>query len=182
MYSLWLIPEDTAFIKYSEVIEGFSKNLKAPYFEPHITLLGGIKNIDDKTMYELSVLAAVTDRFKVKLYQLAFQKAYFRCFYLLAKKNRKLCNLYQEALQIFKEEKDVNNYMPHLSLIYKNMEVSQKKKLIKKLGHSLYGNIQIQSIRLVQTQGKVEDWKLVEEFPLWRKGEKVGEDLAFLHY
>ena len=182
MYSLWLIPEDKSFTKYSDVIEGFSKKFKTPYFEPHITLLGNIKSIDDEAMYGLSVLAAVTEKFTIQLRQLTFQNDYYRCFYLLVEQTPQLYNLYQEAQQIFENNTDKYTFMPHLSLIYHNMGANQKKKLIKKLGKSLNGKIKINRLRLVKTAGAVKDWQLVEEFPFWNKDEQVEENLAFFGY
>lgn len=42
IFSLWLIPKGNIFKKYSRIIRDLSKQYSSPYFEPHITLIGGI--------------------------------------------------------------------------------------------------------------------------------------------
>ncbi|DAZ93796.1 TPA: hypothetical protein N0F65_009918 [Lagenidium giganteum] len=40
--SLWLVPDNDAAIKFSNVINEYAEKLNTPSFLPHMTLLGGI--------------------------------------------------------------------------------------------------------------------------------------------
>ncbi len=166
MYSLWLMPNEVASKTYQDIIYKLSKPLAAPIFEPHITLLSGMDTpILDQTFYELSVLAALTKPFNVSFSNIAYENDFYRSLYMKAHPVDKLIQLQKETKDIFKTVD--YPFRPHLSLLYAELAQKCKPKLAKQLNTKLLKKAQFSSIRLMQTKGKVEDWKLVEEFPFW---------------
>jgi 2'-5' RNA ligase len=166
MYSIWLMPSNKVSSYYSQIIQGLSEQFDTPYFEPHITLFSGIKTeLDSVHFYNISVLAALTNTFDISLYKLCFKADYFRAFYLVANEHEMLNNLNKELQVIFPTVENVA-FSPHLSLLYGEVDVAEKEALALSFGNHLFGKFEAKTIRIMRTEGEVELWEVVEEFPL----------------
>lgn len=59
---------------------------------------------------------------------------------------------------------NIPSYMPHLSLLYGNYPVEVKEEIIKQIGRDQTTQFDISSIHLIKG-GKVEEWRIIKEFP-----------------
>jgi len=81
------------------------------------------------------------------------------------------------AREFFPERNSDPEYTPHLSLVYGDFGLEEKKtKLIPEIESLLEKNtaettsFQVDSIEVWSTQGDVKDWYLVEKIPLQGDG------------
>lgn len=169
MYSIWLMPSDRELMRYQEIIDEFSLQFDSPGFEPHIALFSGIEELADETMYQISVLAALTDIFDLTLSELALKNNYYQALYLKPNANDVLVKLNEELATLF----PLVNYTfkPHLSLLYGNISRENKEAFLKQSDSTILGNFQAMTLRVVKTVGEVEMWQTVEEFPLYHKDQ-----------
>jgi myosin heavy subunit len=96
MYSIWLMPSDRELMRYQNIISEFSEHFNTPVFEPHITLFSGIENLTDEIIYQVSVLAALTDIFDVTFDDFGLKSNYYKSIYLKPDSNQTLEKMNQE--------------------------------------------------------------------------------------
>ena len=166
-YSLWLIPPDKNYQIFEKIINGFSKEYHTPKFIPHITLLGDIdqegklskrilikkskeiaKNIGEPLEITLKDVMGETDK-------------WWKRVYIDVNVTKKLLEIYNIANNKFNMK--IGIYRPHLSLLYSNsLEINKTQKLIRELKNEFDGmNFRTSRIGLVDTNGKVGNWKLI---------------------
>ena len=167
MYSIWLFPDKIATERFQKVIESLSESHQSSIFKPHITLLSGIQAVDDLHYYKISVLAALTPVFDVSIGECSSTNLYFKALFLNIKPNESLNKLQSEVAAIFSAA--AYEFTPHLSLLYADLKEDNASVEVSK---EVFANMfQASSIAIVETQGEVEDWKIVESFPLHQKDE-----------
>jgi len=165
---------------YDTIIGGMSKELGTFHFLPHITLIAAlldpIETIVEKTRH-LSTLIAP---YKFHLQDMGQKDAYFQCVFATMKLTEDVVNANMTARNVFASENKLLDppYMPHLSLIYGDFSLEEKKNhLIPTLRHQLFPQnegestsltsiIPVDAIEIWSTQGDVKDWYLVERVPL----------------
>jgi len=104
------------------------------------------------------------ESFEVEPKAIQAQDTYFRALYCKAEPNQVLDKYHQKALDIFGVQ-DVNVYIPHLSLFYGNVPQSAKDEMIASLS---LPNMKfwVNKVYLDRTEGEVQDWVRVGEYPL----------------
>lgn len=164
-YALWIIPGDEeVYARTSGYIARLSSLYGLPRFEPHVTLLGGIRSPEAD---ELRGLAGGLAPFQVRLArEVEYRNEYFRCLFLRAYKTDGLMEAFSKAGALFGRETD--SYMPHLSLAYGDLPVWKKHEMIEELGPVPQIAFEARDISLVQasTETPVSSWEVVERFPL----------------
>lgn len=126
-HSLWILPEDTQ--RYQKIIDELAEKYNSPRFRPHITLVGDIK---DKDIFEKAKrLASEMKPFKIKITKPSYMHDYYRCVLALAEKN-KIMDYAKLAREIFSDY-NKREYIPHLSLLYGNMDEETKKRIVSEL-------------------------------------------------
>lgn len=151
-YSLWLKPEGEIVSKLRALITKLADEYGGPKFEPHVTLLGDINLSKDRAFAKAFQVSTKFKPFTIELNDLGYTENYFRCVFVKAKKTEFL--------------KDIS--MPHMSLVYGNLDEKLKKKIIKQLG-SLNFKLKIKSIFLTNSSSTnnpdPNNWKVLAEFP-----------------
>lgn len=168
-YSIWLVPKGEANEKYARIIGDLSQRYGTPSFEPHVTLIGGLKGLADSIEGTTSLLSTMSTsrRILITLREFGTEDFYFRALYLRAWKSGILQLLNEGANLVFKRPIDLS-YMPHLSLLYGDLTREEKQQIIGGLNLKLPDKFVVDSLHLWQTEGEVRDWKQVAEYPLSR--------------
>ncbi|MFT5835014.1 MAG: 2'-5' RNA ligase [Cognaticolwellia sp.] len=169
MYSIWLMPSDRELMRYQNIISEFSEHFNTPVFEPHITLFSGIENLTDEIIYQVSVLAALTDIFDVTFDDFGLKSNYYKSIYLKPDSNQTLEKMNQELQEIFS---DISySFKPHLSLLYSEISKKEKQDLLHQTTKIILGRFQATTLRIMKTDGEVKTWKAIEDFPLHSRNQ-----------
>lgn len=176
MYSIWLLPSEKDSKRFQKIIETLSQSFKTPTFEPHLTLCTNIPNITDDLFYQISVLAALTSTFEVYIGEAQTSPHYFKSLFVQVHANRTLQNLQQEIQNLFSDIE--YDFFPHLSLLYGELKEEVKKSKINLVKEDLVAVFQASQIAIVDTEGEVANWKIVEIFNLHQE-ENLHLDFVF---
>lgn len=162
---MWLIPSGEPYARLSGMIRRLARQCGGPIFEPHVTLLGGMVGEAEAMSDEVARLAAVTKPLDLHLGGIGFRAEFFRCLFLHVVETEELTAAHEKAMEIFSLHRR-SPYMPHLSLIYADLEEGAKRRIAADLGETLEGSFTVSSIHLVSLEGRPEAWRAVREFEL----------------
>jgi 2'-5' RNA ligase len=176
-YSLWLQPEGEQYEKLRNLIENISKSESSPAFEPHVTLLGELSGDLDDILEKTKKLATEHSPFKIKLTILdsmtprealiftSDKSRYFRCLFIRVERSEELVKINSDTAHAFGIEQR-GPFVPHLSVMYGSLDQISKRRIISAVGSEYNIPLEIGRITICKTQGKPEDWKIVEHMPL----------------
>lgn len=167
-YSLWLVPKGGVGMALQDLIGKLAGQYQAPKFVPHVTLVANVF-ADSGELEDLKVrvglFAERMNQFTVELTNYAYLDEEFRSLYLLAQ-SPELRLAYDQALQVFPQVRDEHfQKMPHLSVLYGDYPSETKEQIIESSPWA-GAEFVVESIDLYLTNNPVEDWRLVQSFPL----------------
>jgi len=104
-YALWFIPsDDEVYSLTSRYIAKLSGLYDLPRFEPHVTLLDGIRKPE---MDEMRSLVGSLKPFPIRLVrEVEYRDEYFRCLFLQAYKTDELTETFLKASSLFNQESE----------------------------------------------------------------------------
>jgi len=180
-YSIWLIPAEPWLGELRKIIERVAKENNTFSFEPHITIL--VKNDEGGKMIKISEeLAKQITKATARLTEIAYENTYFRALYIKAQKQQ-LFQIHAIARKLAGMLADPseptplgvkNTYVPHLSLLYGNLDEKTKRNIIKDLDIKLPMEVEFDKIELWRTGAQRTDASGVNQ-PAVDKWEKVVE-------
>ena len=132
-YSLWLMPTEKTYEKFSGLIKRLAEQYHVPVFEPHVTLLGGMMQSDEEVMQRTERLVRDQSSFPITLRTIDYQDFYFRTLFVRAEEAEPLVALHHRAREAF-EMQAIPPYLPHLSLLYGNFSQVVKESIIATIG------------------------------------------------
>jgi len=166
-YSIWLIPSEPQFSYLKSTIDIIAKEVNAPTFLPHITLLGQLDQRINHLQNELTKISQVFTAFDLELDRISTLDQYFRSIFFNVISSQNLIQLWHHAIVRLQVEKDL--YEPHLSLLYSHLNNTEKERLLKSYKVDLPLSITIDEIVLMKTKGSPEQWQVVDRYPLFAK-------------
>ncbi len=164
-YSLWLLPDEEATAKFSELITGLSDRYHGPRFSPHVTMLGWLRGEEDALAQSAMDLAQELQALTLRPQRLAGEAYYFRCFYVELERSAALLAAHERASAAFKAGY-ASDYLPHLSLVYGRLDGAEKTRLRAELAARLSATFTADRLRLVHIEVAVADWRAVITQPL----------------
>ena len=162
-YSLWFMPGGEVRDEVKALIEKFARELGTDPFLPHVTLLGQVKDVEAHIIKKTARLANSLNAFSITLNEAAYSDEYFRCLYLSARKEPALMSANLKARVAF-GKMDAARFMPHLSLVYGDIDVSKKERIITEVGSSAEYSFPVSKISLFLTSGSPCQWRHIEDF------------------
>lgn len=165
MYTLWLMPDQSAYKKLSKLIVDLSTIHETPSFEPHVTLLSGITNTKHDAIDYAEELANSLVPISATLTRVEFLEMYYRCLFFCTNQSEALMEARMLAEEIF-DHTQVSPFIPHVSFLYGAIPIFEKEAIISELGDSFFMDFRMPKLRLVKTQRTPEHWELIEEFEL----------------
>ena len=152
-FSIWLLPIDSDHNYLSKIIQSLSEELDAPFFQPHCTLFSSFSDIYSakKIIDQIDL-----DFFDVKVRRISQSSDIWKTVFIELKNSSQLQNL-NCLLKGLKDEDCL--FSPHISLIYKLLDVNKRKKIIQSL--SIKKSFSFGKISIVNTAGHVESWETV---------------------
>ena len=193
-YSLWLLPSAGTDLEYMKsVIAHTAEELETEAFLPHLSVLAGMTDRSEEWLFEkMDMLEKrlshnFDDIFTphLALHGLGARDLFFQCVYAHPVLTKSITGLNKVACEVF--ERDGNGcgydseYMPHLSLIYGDLDVDTKGKAMADLAIDVIGKkFHFGNLQLWKTEGLHTDWKCVKklELPLPLSSDGVNVDNA----
>ena len=156
MIGIWLIPSEEDRIFYQEIINELSKEYNTPAFEAHITLAAAQQvnstQLDFLKKYYNTILPI-----KVKMKNIGSLGKYYQQIFISGKGGQRLFNLWQKSLEVL--EMPAYQFMPHLSLLYGDLDKEAILVIKDKYKDRLDREIVIESVKIMNTEGEVGEWK-----------------------
>lgn len=166
-YSLWLRPTQTQIDEFNKIISELSHRFHTTPFPPHITLLSGL-------VYELGSLNHLCEEiydemhsFDIPMQGIAFSPEYYRNFFIKAEPTSTLLALYNKAKLKLKCAEN-EEYMPHVSLLYGELDIKTKLQLIKDLEDHYTKIFSCKRLDIYNCSGDIVDWFMVKSYELPR--------------
>lgn len=167
-YSIWLVPDEDseAYSVFDELISEYSQKYSdAPDFKPHVTVLGGIREPRETVEEHTRTLSEGKGRLELAFTTPSCSITNHQCVYLLVNPSVELLALHRSALDLF--DANAGMYVPHLSLIYSEMDLSDRIREVQSIEmDSLPNSAWIDTIEVFDTTGPVPDWERTATYSL----------------
>ena len=165
LIAFWLLPAAPARQFFRSLIVELAARFDAPVFEPHLTLLGGIANHERalRALREVSVKTRCELRIEGVHFSERFTQTLFVRFYL-SDELRRLSRVFAQALDL----ESGDDFDPHVSLLYKDMPVADKKELAGWIKIS-FEQASFEGLKLIAhpptitTRADVEAWREIDQ-------------------
>lgn len=165
-YSLWLVPDNPSSLyrRLRSLIEEYASRYEdAPVFDPHVTVVGTIAAQEQRARANAAELAERHGTVDITLFRPHCSTTWHQCFFLLAEPTTDLLELHRDGLTMY--GKDPEMYTPHLSLLYSDVPVRERRRLVEAFDQDrLPLTFTSDTLRLVDTEGAADAWETVAEF------------------
>ena len=169
-YSLWLVPEDGDPVadRLAALIADYAEGYDdAPEFDPHVTLGGGVRGDEEPIRTAVRNLAAAHDPVDLPVVKRHCSTTTTQSVFYLVEPTAALLDLHRNASDAL--DADIGMYVPHFSVIYADLPVAERRRLVEELPEDMVGSeVQGAALELVEIVGEVTDWNwpTVERYPL----------------
>jgi 2'-5' RNA ligase len=138
-------------------------------FEPHITLLGSVPN-PETAVAALEAIATTVHPFTVELTAVVDTVEHFRCVVLTVQAEGQVVALREELVDALGAPH--SDFWPHLSLLYADLNQSEREQLRNGIGIVLPVSLMIDTLCLADTgSNDVRSWSLVKSVSLKGTGD-----------
>lgn len=172
-HSLWMVPSGAAKEAYFSIVSETALELGTFQFLPHITLVAAMMTGENDVVERTKELAAELAPYEFEFDNVSQHDAYFQSVFAKFKLTKEVIDANALAREFFPERKTDPDYMPHLSLVYGDIDRYEKEiDIIPELQQKLEdeaprtNRFMVDTIEVWSTQGHVKDWYLVETIPL----------------
>ena len=171
-YSIWLEPTREWYVPAVRFIGREAKHsTKAPFFTPHVTLVGGFTCKDDaEAQHEFDkawrrVRGCVSSNLVPDVVECGTKR--HQCVYMKMKKTNELVKAFEAANEAMGLKGDVNAFMPHMSLAYGVEDEVERKEIAERAAaefRECHQALWLDVISLWETDVKddsCDSWRLV---------------------
>lgn len=156
-YHLWLKPSGPPYNVLARAIRELARELGAPVFEPHMTLLGHLEGSEDDHRRRTELLARELSPFPIVLTDAAHGDAYFQCLFLRVQQSSAVMDAHARACRAF--DRPTGAYMPHVSLVYGLYPDARKQAIIAGLPAALRTSFAASAVYLIKAASEdPKDW------------------------
>ncbi|HLR25751.1 MAG TPA: 2'-5' RNA ligase family protein [Fodinibius sp.] len=160
-YSLWLQPNGDIIYRLQKYIKKLSTKYNTPVFEPHITLLGGLKSSETELLSLTNTLASSLHPFELQLTKADYTDRFYQALFIRIKENAPLKEARSLACRLF-DCGQADKYMPHVSLLYGDLSRNEKERILNIIGREFYTTFSVKSLALIKSDGRPKEWKKIE--------------------
>jgi len=161
--SIWLTPakEDAAYLQ--NIINELASVYRAPVFSPHMTLFSPVDlNVKELQSVITNVAQEITPLF-VTMSGLNQTNNIWKTVFIELEKSPELIQLQQKVVSKIPDPNPYS-FLPHISLIYKEMPDEQKEEIIRNL--SVRNSYKMDKIITMRTGPNVDQWENITEVQL----------------
>ena len=156
--SLWLMPGGRTRTSIAAVIERLAVRLGTATFEPHVTLLPGLREPETDLINQARLLAAELEPLPLDFSGVDGLDAPFRCLFLKVRRSLALREAYARACSCFGRVSEPS-FDPHLSLVYGSLDPRRKRELRSELETALPPCLEVRHLGVWRTEGPVGAWR-----------------------
>ena len=150
--------------KLAATIRQLARELNAPVFEPHVTLLS-LEGTEREHVRRTAELAHQLEAFPIVLTGLAYGSEYFQCLFANVQRTTRVMNANIVAKQVLDQTE--KTYTPHLSLVYGLYPEERKREIIARLRSRLPASFEATAIHLIRAEsGDPKDWHEISVVPM----------------
>lgn len=130
--SVWLVPQKNDEKELTSIIDNLAKENDSPVFTPHLTLIGNTNIGFEDVKSAVDEVFANQKPFTIKTQKVSKSELFFKTVFIEFDINETLRNLFQ-AFSERTDKRSIDNFKPHISLVYKIMPEDEKTKIINSL-------------------------------------------------
>ena len=162
MVSIWLIPAPADAQYLQGIINKLAATYQAPVFNTHCTLYSptDLPALEIKKILEQS--ANNMESFYVKKATISHTENIWKTIFIELLRSPELEQLQQAVISQFPNGQPYE-FLPHISLLYKEMSDKKKEDIIRNL--QVKNSFKMDKIAAVRTGPNVDNWATVVEIP-----------------
>ncbi len=162
-YSLWLRPIQIQIDEFSNIISEIAHRNRTTPFPPHITLLSGLTSELNSIKQACEKIIDRIHNFEIPMQNIAYTAAFYRNLYILAETTSLLETLYEE-IKCELTYKENDKFVPHLSLLYGDLDLKTKKRLKDELNECYSKSFKCVRLDIYNTTGEIQNWHLIHSY------------------
>ena len=162
-YSIWLIPNGKDYIFLKNTINELSHIFQGIKFLPHVTVVSNLDYCEEFLSKKVESIARKVEPFNIEFDSIDYLDEFFQSFFISVKINDDLDHLREITKLYFLEISE--EYNPHLSLAYGNIESKIKRSLKSKI-HCPIKNFKATELYLAYNDEVNFKWEVINKFPL----------------
>ena len=162
-YSIWLIPNGEKYIFLENTIMGLSHIFNGIKFIPHVTVVSNLDHSEKFLSRKVEIIAKKVKPFSIEFNTIDYLDKFFQSFFISVKINDDLAYIRKIAKSFFPKMNE--EYNPHMSLAYGNLESKIKKSLKSKI-HCPIKNFKATELYLAYNDEVNFKWEVINKFPL----------------
>ncbi len=163
-FSLWLVPDAKANDVLRDIIHRLSLEYQSPFFEPHITLASSSTHSYESMEAITKELATSWQPLELMLTEVTYTPTFYQSLMIRVPAKTGLLSVRKKVLKGLGV--DNGHWIPHVSLLYKELEVEEKKNIINRIGDRFDLAFKPDKVYLMNTSGRPEKWSPMKLFPL----------------
>ena len=162
MVSIWLIPAPAAAQYLQGIINNLAATYQAPVFNTHCTLYSptALPALEIKKILEKS--ANNMESFYVKKATISHTENIWKTIFIELLCSPELEQLQQAVISQFPKAQPYE-FLPHISLLYKEIPDKKKEDIIRNL--QVKNSFKMDKIAAMQTGPNVDNWATIVEIP-----------------
>jgi hypothetical protein len=166
--SIWLSPAEKEAGPLRQFIRDLARDLGTPAFEPHVTLLPGLRGSAEAIVRTAGqLLTADLETLRVTLGPARPGLPPFRCLYLPVVLTFRLVHAHAVSRQAFTPGAE-GAFEPHLSLVYGRLSDERSSRLAQEIAGRAPDQVRLEALEVVRTEGPVAAWRSLARFELPR--------------
>jgi 2'-5' RNA ligase len=127
-FSVWLTPCEKHAQELLATIRRLARQYNAPVFYPHVTITSGFSPDFESLRADIDAATAGVAPFSMRVDSLDCTEDLFKTLFVTFHASDRLQDLYGQVRERV-EERAGYEFMPHLSLLYKDMPLQDKQRL-----------------------------------------------------
>jgi len=163
MFAVWFVFDKENNKYLSDIIKHLSIKYHSSNFIPHITAYG-LVDVELDVMDKIVANSMKNEKsFIVEKTNISYSDDFWKTLFIEIYPNDQLTII---SKRLTKSLMSFGKYelKPHVSLVYKEMNLNEKKKLVKTL--NIKNSFKISGMCIVQFSEDIEKWKIVREYIL----------------
>jgi Cyclic phosphodiesterase-like protein len=165
-FAVWLTPAPSDRRWISKVIQDYAVAYAAPTFEPHVTIYSGVCCPQDDLPGIVSEAAGSLQRLSLEVTGLGYTEDFFRTGFITFTPHEDLSHLSMAIKSQLQTPRDYH-LEPHLSLVYKDLTLDQKRLAMLRVILSVQ-TITFDTLKIVKPSG--QDWL---DIPSWTEQSRI---------
>lgn len=164
-FGFWIVPENDVYQELDALIKQYSNEYDAPVFMPHMTIHGPVSSTEKKVVKDVKRSVSNIKPFKIQIGDVEFSTTYFQCVFVRMRTSAHMLDTHL-ALKKGLGYTDSHVFMPHVSLVYGEFNMSTREKIASKVKLRSTHFIARKIIIARADSRDPKDWEIVEQVSL----------------